>query len=92
MRPEPTDAGAAETEGWWPGQPPDPQEPFNSARRWAGRLAFPLLALGIVMAWRGIQVSGGGVTSTLPKWAWWMLAAVSVLAGLGMLRVRHRAT
>jgi hypothetical protein len=92
VRPEPTDAGAAETEGWWPNQPPDPKEPFNSPRRWAGRLAFPLLALGIVVAWRGVQVSGGSAASALPEWGWWTLAAGSVLAGLALLRVRHRTT
>jgi hypothetical protein len=89
VRPEPIHAGAAETEGWWPGRPLEEDEPFNSRRRWAGRLAFPLLAMGVILAWWGIRVSGGEASALSPG-AWWVLAAAAVMAGLGLLRVRHR--
>ena len=94
LRPDPTDGGACETEGWWPRDPgPDhlPAEPFNSRRRWAGRLGFPFLALAVLAAWRGLQVASGAEASAVPPWAWWTLAAVSGVAGLAMIRFRHRS-
>lgn len=90
LRPEPTDGGAAETEGWWP-QPPKPHEPFNSPRRWSGRLAFPLLALAVVLALRGVRLEAGQ-ESSLPRWGWWTLAALSAALGLLLVRLRHRKT
>jgi hypothetical protein len=89
LRPEPIDGGAAETEGWWPRPVLEVDEPFNSPRRWAGRLAFPLLALAVVLAWWGIKVNAGE-PSRLPDWAWWTLAALSVMVGLSLMRIRHR--
>ncbi len=91
VRPDPTDGGAAETEGWWPRLPADrAEEPFNSPRRWAGRLAFPLLTLGILSAWRGVRVAGEAEVSALPPWGWWTIAMLTVVAGLLLLRFRHR--
>lgn len=88
--PQPTDAGASETEGWWPADPEEPRrERFNTRKRWAHRLAFPLMALAVVGAWRGVQVSQGEA-SVLPSWAWWVLAMAAALAGLVMVRERHR--
>ena len=89
VRPEPTDAGASETEGWWPAPPEIPHEPFNSRRRWTGRLAFPLLVVAVLLAWQGVQVSEQQ-PSPLPRWAWWTLAALSTVVGLIFIRARHR--
>jgi hypothetical protein len=43
----------------------------------------------VLLAWWGIRVSGGE-PSRLPDWAWWMLAALSVMVGLALMRIRHR--
>ena len=87
VRAEPVDAGASETEGWWPA-PASEDHNFNSPRRWAGRLAFPLLAVGVVLAWRGVRVADGEASS-LPPWAWWTLGALTLLIGLALVRMRH---
>ena len=89
LRPEPTDAGASETEGWWPRPAEAQDEPFNSPRRWAGRLAFPLLAAAVLLAWRGVRLEAED--ASLPRWGWWTLAALAVLLGLFLLRRRHRS-
>lgn len=92
LRPEPTDGGAAETEGWWPpGEPaelPEPAAGFNSLRRWAGRLAFPMMALSIVLAGQGARLDEDQA-STVPRWLWWTFAALAAVAGLTMVRLRH---
>lgn len=91
VRPEPTDGGAAETEGWWPQPPESEHEPFNSVRRWSTRLAFPLLALAVVLALRGVRLEPGE-QSALPRWGWWTLAGLSGAIGLALVRLRHRKT
>lgn len=88
--PHPTDGGASETEGWWPdsARVRDGWKDFNSRQRWANRLAFPLMALAVVFAWRGVRVSQGDV-SALPEWAWWVLATVAALGGIVAVRLRR---
>jgi FtsH-binding integral membrane protein len=89
LTPQPTDGGASETEGWWPADPQreDAWQRFNSRQRWAHRLAFPLMALAVVCAWRGVRVSQGDV-SVLSDWAWWVLAMVAAIGGMVAVRLR----
>lgn len=56
----------------------DPEPPqvarFNEPRRWAVRLAFPLLALGVLAAMRAVREPE---TST---WEWIGIGAIFVMA------------
>ena len=53
----------------------------EARRRWAGRLAFPMLALAVVAGQRALAADGSPL--------WWPAALGCGLAGVLMLRARH---
>ena len=53
-----------------------------SPRAWAGRLGFPLLAVGAVLAIQGVEGEG-------TDWRYLGLAIPAWFAGLLLIRLRH---
>ncbi len=53
---------------------------FNSPRRWAGRIAFPLAAVAVVLAMNGLKSEG-------QAWPWFVAATVAAGAGAVCLRL-----
>lgn len=67
---------------------PDPRlkpEPFNSRKRWAMRLIFPLAAVAIVGVIRALKASAVGEAN----WLWWGLAIAGVVGMLVTVRLRR---